>query len=96
MPTLLGEFSTALGQRRSTSLGDRESLSRPCPFGDARVIAFRDVPGTPEFVQLAVLTTTRVTASIRSVPLCRSMRSSIARSGEVSFKSPILDSLKWS
>jgi hypothetical protein len=57
MPTLHGEFSTALGQRRSASFGDRESLSRPCPLGDARVIAFYDVPGTAELVQLTVLTT---------------------------------------
>jgi hypothetical protein len=44
-------------QRSAASLGDRQSLSRPCPFGDARVIAFHDIPGTPELVQLPVLTT---------------------------------------
>src|SRR5580700_695635 len=70
MPTLhLGDFgfaqrasiaasrqSTMFHQCGTARLGDRQSLSRPCPFGDARVIAFHDVPGTSELVQLAVLT----------------------------------------
>jgi hypothetical protein len=45
-------------QRSAASLGDRESFSRPCSCGDARVIAFHDIPGTAELVQLHVLATT--------------------------------------
>src|ERR1700730_11721437 len=41
---LLGGFSPVLGKRRPPSLRDRESFSGPCPFGDARVIEFRDIP----------------------------------------------------
>ena len=55
-PLLLGNFCTMFRQRSAASLGDRQSLSRPSPFGDARVIAFHDIPGTPELVQLAILT----------------------------------------
>src|SRR5437879_4300845 len=50
--------STMFRQRGAASHGDRESLSGPSSFGDARVIAFHDIPGTPELVQLAVLTPT--------------------------------------
>ena len=70
-PVLFGDFcfdqraslaasrqSTLFRQRNAASLGDRQSPSRPCPFGDARVIAFHDIPGTPELVQLSVLTAT--------------------------------------
>src|SRR5438552_1507755 len=58
MPSLLlGEFGAVLGQRSAASIGDREGLSRPRPFGDARVIAFHDISGTSELVQLAILTT---------------------------------------
>src|ERR1700751_1216158 len=55
-PLLLGNFCTMFRQRSAASLGERQSLSRPRPFGDARAIAFYDIPGTPEFVQLPVLT----------------------------------------
>ena len=44
-------------QRGASSLGDRESLSGPCPFGHARVVAFDDISGTTEFIQFPVLTT---------------------------------------
>src|SRR5438105_1088092 len=57
LPLLLGGFGTVFGQSRPTRLGDRESLSRPCTFGDAQVIAFDHVSRTTELVQLAVLTT---------------------------------------
>jgi hypothetical protein len=55
-PLLLSDFGTVFHQRSTASLGDRQSLSSLCPFGDARVVAFHDIPGTPELVQLAVLT----------------------------------------
>src|ERR1700730_5704339 len=51
------DFGTVFRQRRSASLGDRQSLSGPCAFSDARVIAFHDISGTSELVQLAILTT---------------------------------------
>src|SRR6202035_1176647 len=56
-PTLLlGGFSPLLGRRRPPSLRDRERLSRPCPFGDAGMVALHHVSGTPEPIQLSVLT----------------------------------------
>src|SRR5260221_10132209 len=59
MPTFFpGDFGTVFRQRGASSLGDRQSLSRPCSCGDGRVIAFHHVPGTSEFVQLAILTPT--------------------------------------
>jgi hypothetical protein len=54
---LLREFSAAFGECRPASLRDRERLSRPSPFGDARVVALDDVSCVSELVQLAVLTT---------------------------------------
>src|SRR5438105_1216741 len=58
-PLFLGDFGTIVGKCCPPELRDRERLSRPCTFGDARMVAFHDVPGTAEFVRLAVLTTTR-------------------------------------
>ena len=80
-------------QRSAASLSDRQSFSGPSLSGYGRVIAFHDISSTPELVQLAVLTPLAVTASISSVPLCFSMRSSIERRDGVSFKSLIG---KWS
>jgi hypothetical protein len=40
-----------------TGLCDRQSLGGPGTFGDARVVAFHDISGTPQLIQLAVLTT---------------------------------------
>src|SRR5437899_1776421 len=58
-PTLLlGGFSPVLLKRRSPSLRDRESFSGPCPFGDAGTVALHNVSGTPEVIQLSVLTPT--------------------------------------
>src|ERR1700730_1659635 len=58
MPTFFpGDFGTVFRQRGAASLGDRQSLSRPSPFGDARMVAFDHVSRTSEFVQLAILTT---------------------------------------
>jgi hypothetical protein len=51
-PLLLGEFGTMLGERRPSSLGDRESLSRPCTVHYARVVALDHVSRNPELIQL--------------------------------------------
>jgi len=66
-PLLFGDFcfaqraslaasrqSTVFHQCSTASLGDRESRSGPCPVSNARVIAFHDIPGTSELVQLAI------------------------------------------
>jgi hypothetical protein len=57
-PFLLGDFRSVFRQRIAASFGDCEILSGPYPFSDARVIAFHDIPGTSEFVQLTILTPT--------------------------------------
>ena len=69
MPPLLGDFcfakgasfaaprqSTMFRQRSAASLRDRESFSGPCPFGDAGMVALHHVSGTPQLIQLSVLT----------------------------------------
>jgi hypothetical protein len=87
---ILRRFSTVVGKRRPPSLGDRQSLGGPGTFGDARVIALYDVACTTELVQLSILPPPlAVTASIRSAPLCRSIRSSIATRVGVNFRSLI-------
>jgi hypothetical protein len=54
----LGDFGTMLrGKCCPASFRDRKSLSGPCPSSYARVVARHDISGTPELVQLAVLTT---------------------------------------
>jgi hypothetical protein len=59
MPTFFpGDFGTVFRQRGAASLGDRESLSRPSPFGDGRVVAFHDISGTSELIQFSILTPT--------------------------------------
>ena len=87
---LLRHLSTVFGKRGPPSLGDRKSLGGPGTFGDARVIALYDVACTTELVQLSILPPPlAVTASIRSAPLCCSIRSSIATRVGVNFRSPI-------
>jgi hypothetical protein len=55
-PLLLGDCGTVFHQCGTASLGDRQSLSRSSPFGDAGMVALHDVSGTPESIQLSVLT----------------------------------------